>query len=593
MLPDIMSTETQQVNGLTQTVAEVIAASLKRRGIRNIFGQSLPSELILAAEKEGIRQVVYRTENAGGAMADGFARASGTIGVVAAQNGPAATLLVPPLAEAMKASIPVLALLQEVPRKSRDRNAFQEIDHVELFGACSKRVSLLDCPERIEEDLDLAIVEALSGRPGPVVVLLPRDVLSMEGASVEGGGSSAEFPLDRPRPDAASVAVAAEMLRGAARPLIIAGGGVHASGGTEALAELQEIASIPVGTTTMGKGSVDERHELSLGMITSFMGAGSLSRRMGEYVADADVIMFVGSRTNENGTDAWTLFPEDGCSYIHLDMDPVEVGRNYPSVRLVGDARAGIEALLDALKDGDLATRGERRPQLASFIVSARRRDRVSAAHLLSAPDSPIRPERVMAELDKVGDSQTIYVADASYSTIWVAAYLTARRAGQRFITPRGLAGLGWGLPLAVGVQASEPESKVVCIVGDGGFAHCWSELETIAREQLPVTIVVLNNAILGFQKHAELHKLGAHTTAVDHSRIDHCAIARACGVAAELVSDPEELEGAFVRNLNSGRPGLVEVDTDARAYPPIKAWDDSPTLWANPRSAEPNGKAA
>src|SRR5262245_31253082 len=209
------------------TVADAIARALLRRGVTHIFGQSLPSAIILAGGDIGIRQVMYRTENAGGAMADGFAKISGRIGVVAAQHGPAATLLVPPLTEAMLTSTPVLALVQDVPTPTVDRNAFQELDHTELFSVCSKWTRSVTDPPRAVEYVDRAIDIALSGRPGPVVLLVPKDVLisavseeDLEPRNAVGG----DFPLDRPRADKQRVMEAAQLIANAERPLIIAGG---------------------------------------------------------------------------------------------------------------------------------------------------------------------------------------------------------------------------------------------------------------------------------------------------------------------------------------------------------------------------------
>jgi acetolactate synthase I/II/III large subunit len=561
------------------TVAEQIAQALQRYGVAHIFGQSIPSALLLAAERLGIRQVMYRTENAGGAMADGYARTSHQVGVVAAQNGPAATLLVAPLAEAAKASIPVLALVQEVPRVNRGRNAFQELDHEALFTGVAKWIGRLDEPARIEADLTSAFRQATTGRPGPVVLLVDRDVLEAPAlAQVSRSHGLGRYPLDRPRPERAALEAAAELLTDARRPLVIAGGGVHLSDATEALAALQDLASLPVATTTMGKGAVDETHPLSVGVVGSFMGANSFTASQRSMVTDADVILLVGTRTNENGTDGWRLYPDE-ATYVHLDLAPEEVGRNYESVRLVGDARSGLEELVEALGRRDLSRRTEARGEVVAQIAQGHLHDRLEAAAVTASEQAPIRPERVMAELDHLLDPDDIVVTDASYSTIWAAAYLRSRRAGQRFITPRGLAGLGWGLPMALGAKAAEPERTVVCLVGDGAFAHTWQELETAVREALPLTIILLNNGVLGFQQHAELHTWGAHTSAVEFRDVDHVAIARACGAIGLVVDDPDDLAPVLAEALAGEVATVVEVIIDPQAHPPITAWDDSPGL--------------
>src|SRR5918997_340715 len=234
-------------------VAEVLAASLKRHGVEVLFSQSLPSAAVLAAEDAGLRQFTYRTENAGGAMADGYARISHKVGIVTAQNGPAATLLVAPLAEALKSSVPVIALVQEVERPQADPNAFQELDHIALFGGCAKWIRRVTEVSRVEDYLDMAFAAATGGRPGPAVLLLPADLLK-EPASASGGRreSLGSYPLDRLAPDPSRL-----------------------------------DAPLPVLTTVMGKGACAENHPLSLGVGGNVPGRFSPSRYMKAIIEHA------------------------------------------------------------------------------------------------------------------------------------------------------------------------------------------------------------------------------------------------------------------------------------------------------------------
>lgn len=556
-----------------EPVAVTLAASLKRHGVAAIFGQSLPSALHLAAPEFGICQVNYRTENAGGVMADGYARISNRIGVVTAQNGPAATLLVAPMAEALKASVPMLAIVQEVNRDQTDRNAFQEFDHIALFASCTKWVRRIDTASRLEDYLDMAITQATTGRPGPVALLVPADFLNeLHRIANARKANLGFFPLDRVAPDPARVEEAADLIAAAKHPVVIAGGGVHLSQATEALARLQDCAHLPVITTNMGKGAVDEDHPLSIGVMANALGTNSPRRDMLPVLTGADVVLLIGTRTNQNGTNSWKLYPE-GATFIHLDIDGLEVGRNYESRRLVGDARLGIEALTDALARRDLSLRAQARAGLEAEIA-ARKASSIEAARIVTESDAaPLRPERLMAELDRLIGADTIVCADASYSSLWVLNFLTARK-GQRFVTPRGIAGLGWGLPLALGAKVAAPDKKVVAVVGDGGFAHCWQELETARRMGLAVTVIVLNNGILGFQKHAELVKFGAHTNAVDFTEIDHAAIARAAGCDGVQVATAAAFGAAVSAALISDRTTLIDVITSADAWPPITDFD-------------------
>ena len=561
------STNTPRSN---TNVAFRLAEAFARHGVTVTFGQSLPSAFHLAAPHVGITQAAYRQENAGGAMADGYARISGKVGVVTAQNGPAATLLVAPLAEALKASIPIVALVQEVTRATTDKNAFQEMDHLNMFAPVAKWVRRIDRADRLEDYVDMAFTAAGSGRPGPAVILVPADLLIEEAPPPSPRRAQLGFyPLDRMTADPASIEAAAALLANAKHPLIVAGGGVHLSAACAELAALQDQAHLPVGTTTMGKGVVDERHPLTLGVIGYVMGRGARSFGMRPMVDRADVVLLVGNRTNQNGTDSWKLFAP-GTTFIHLDADPMEVGRNYESHRLVGDAKLTLAALHQAMLRRDLSARAAARPAVEAEIAAAVTEWRGVVANVRSRDGGPVRPERVMAELDTRLTPMDIAVADASYSSIWIVGGLESRRAGQRFLTPRGIAGLGWGLPMAIGAQYAAPQSRVVCLCGDGGFAHSWAELETLRRLQLPIIVMVLNNGILGYQKHAEDVIFGEHTSAVDFTEVDHAAIARACGVNGIRVTRGEDVGAALDAAFASGKPALLDIVTDPDAKPPI-----------------------
>jgi acetolactate synthase-1/2/3 large subunit len=558
--------------GGNATVALRLAEAFARHGVTLTFGQSLPSAFHLACPHVGIDQKVYRQENAGGAMADGYARISRKVGVVTAQNGPAATLLVAPLAEALKASVPILALVQEVTRDATDRNAFQELDHFGLFAPVAKWVKRVDRADRLEDYVDMAFTAACSGRPGPAVLLVPADLL-LDQALPTGPrvAQLGQVPLDRTLADPARIAQAAKLLAGAKRPLVIAGGGVHFSDASAELAALQQAAHLPVGTTVMGKGSVDELHPLSLGVVGYVMGPGARTEHLRDMVQQADVILLVGSRTNQNGTDSWKLYPRD-ATFIHLDADPMEIGRNYEALRLLGDAKLTLAALKDAVLVAGVEARAAARPAVEAAIARAHTDYAKTTAAITTRNSSPVRPERLMAELNKLLRPTDIVVADASYSSIWIANGLTARL-GQRFLTPRGIAGLGWGLPMAIGAQIAAPESRVWCLVGDGGFGHSWAELETLRRLNLPIVTMVLNNGILGYQKHAEEVKFGEHTKAVFFAETDHAMIARGCGVEGWSLRSGDEISGTLQKAAALGAPVLLDVLTDPAAHPPISVF--------------------
>jgi acetolactate synthase-1/2/3 large subunit len=551
-----------------RTVAQAVASALARHGVRTLFSQSLPSTVVLAADDLGLRAFSYRAENAGAAMADGYARVSGRASVVTAQNGAGATLLVPGLAEALKSSIPIVALVQDVNRRETDRNAFQELDHQALFHGCAKWIRRVTEPGRIDDYVDMAFTAATSGRPGPAVLLLPADLLLESAPAPVRRANLGAYPLDRTLPNAAVLDAAAELLVHASRPLVVAGGGVHVSGAAAELAALQNDAHLPIVTTVMGKGSVDERHALSLGVGGNLLGRLSPGHYYRPMIAAADVVLIVGSRTAQNGTDSWTAFSPD-ARFIHIDVDPSEIGRNYEALRLTGDARPTLAALRSRV-----TARRVRSEALVSAIAAARARHAEEIAPFSGSAASPIRPERLMRDLQRVLTAETIVAADASYATVWVSSYLKSLAPGMRFLMPRGLAGLGWGLPLAIGAKAARPDRPVLAVVGDGGFAHVWSEIETMVRTQTPVVLTVLNNGVLGFQKDAEDVKFGRHTKACYFSPVDHAAIARACGCQGVRIERAEDYLPALQTALASNQTSVLDVITDPAAYPPITAFD-------------------
>jgi acetolactate synthase-1/2/3 large subunit len=557
--------------------AQRFAAALRRHGVEYLFGQSNPPALTLAAHDLGITQIGYRQENAGTYMADGYARATGKVPVVTAQNGPAATLLVPGLAECLSASIPIVALVQDVGPGTRDRNAFQELDQLELFKGVSKWTRRVTIADRIEDYVDMAFIAAASGRPGPAVLLVSMELFAEKETRPASArtASLGYFPLDRTVADPALIAAAAELLVNARAPLVYAGGGVIGSGAQAELRALQDLAHLPVATSTMGKGSVDETHPLSVGVIGYFMAARGMAKFAKPLVSNADVVLLIGNRTNQNGTDSWTLLPKT-AAYIHIDIDPLEIGRNYEALRLTGDAQLTLRALIAAITAQDLSKRQSLRATLEQDIATAKGRHREEIAGVTQSDATPIRPERFMAELEEQLSNNHVVVADASFSSIWVANYLTAK-AERRFITPRGQAGLGWGFPLALGAKIGNPGKAVFCVVGDGGFGHVWAELETAHRHGIQVVVAVMNNGVLGYQRHAEDALLGRHSNVCDFTPVNHAAIAQACGLTGIRIERPQDIAPAIREAMAADTSVLLDVVTDPDAMPPVGVFSRLP----------------
>jgi acetolactate synthase-1/2/3 large subunit len=407
------------------------------------------------------------------------------------------------------------------------------------------------------------------------VLLLAPDLLHQPAVAPKATrrASLGNWPLDRVRPASHAIDEAATLIAEASRPVVLAGGGGLSPGAPAALARLQELASLPVITTNMGKGAVDEHHPLSCGVLGALTGPASLGRHTRGLLTEADLILEVGTRNNQNGTDSWRLIP-DTAKLIQIDIDPQEIGRNHEAIRLVGDAAETLGALCDALMRLDLALRRACRPKLEARIADAWAQFEAIRRPQTGRNSGAIRPERVMAELQPLLTPETIVVADASYSSMWVVGQLRGLAPGMRFLTPRGLAGLGWGLPLAIGAKIARPASPVIAVVGDGGFAHAWAELETLVRMRVPVTVIVLNNGVLAYQRDAEIVKFGGYTSACHLAPVDHAAIARACGAQSIRIDEAKDIHDALAGSLRSEKPSLIEVITDSEAHPPLSLFD-------------------
>jgi len=247
-------------------------------------------------------------------------------------------------------------------------------------------------------------------------------------------------------------------------------------------------------------------------------------------------------------------------------------------LRLLGDVRDTLEALNNRLSTMSL----DGIPHRAAHISAEFEQARASHANEFTPLETeqrnrPLRPETLMRALDRYQE-ETIWVADASYSSIWLVQFIRSRKAGTRFITPRGIAGLGWGFPMAIGAKAVRPDARVICITGDGGFAHCWAELESARRHQLPVVVVVLNNGVLGFQVNAEESRFATHTDVCHFGPIDHVGIAKACQCDGMQVADLAELDQALDAAARCETPFVIDVLVDPKAFPPLTAFESQRT---------------
>lgn len=553
-------TEPLQVTG-----ARHVAECLANAGATHLFYvDAILRRSMVDMEALGIRRVVVHSEKAAAYMADGYARVSGRVGVCAAQSVGAANLAAG-LQDAWLACTPVVALTGKKPPMFQHRNAYQEIDHWPMFQPVTKyNVDVVE-PQQLPHLMREAFRVATTGKPGPVHLdLVGREARELEVATglprpvVE--ARYHHIPPFRPGPDPSSIAEAAEAIRQAQRPILVAGGGVRISGAATALVTLAEQCGIPVATSVNGKGTIDESHALSVGVVGSYS-AWCANRA----VHEADLVIYVGSATGDQTTHNWQV-PALGTRIVQLDIDPAELGRSYPgTIGVVGDARVALEALAQALppSPGQAAWLARVRQLVADW--------RAEHEPQLTSDATPIRPERICRAISELLADDAILVSDTGYSAIWVATMVQLKSPRQTFIRAAG--SLGWGFPAALGAKCAAPDRPVICFTGDGGFWYHFAELETARRHGIHTVTVVNNNN--GFSQGIPdvLRQYGDRPGRPEElwrfEDVSFAQLARDMGCWGERVESPSRIVPAIAEALACGKPAVVEVMTHVSARAP------------------------
>jgi len=555
----------------TLTGAEAVVEMLKAHGVEVIFGlcgdTSLPFYDALARLPHGMTHVLTRDERHAAYMADGYARVTGKVGVCEGPSGGGATYLLPGLVEANESSIPVLAINTDVSVSSRGRYTLTELDQKSLMRPLTKWNAVLDRAADIPRTFRAAFDAMTSGRPGAAHIALPFDVQNgpVERSDVWGDPSLGAYPSRRIGPDPFHVELAAKLLRGAKRPVFICGGGPVIAGAEDELRELAERLSAPVATTISGQGAISEAHPLAVGVVGS--NGGTPETRA--IVDEADLVVFVGCRAGSVTTERWRHPVPGKVKVIHIDVDAQVIGANYRvDVPLVSDARLALAALNEALSE-------MKRPLEASAVAKAKAAKFAKFDALAASNDRPIKPERVVKALSTVLDADAIVVADPGTPCPYLSAYYPVRRTGRTLFSNRAHGALGYSMAAAVGAHFGRPSVKTVAVMGDGSFGMCAGELETLVRHQLPITLVVIRNAVYGWIKAGQKTGYGQRYFSVDFGATDHAKVAEAYGVKSWTVEDPAKLEAALKAAIAADGPTLVDVVCQPlhEAKAPVSEW--------------------
>ena len=513
------------------------------------------------ARGTSVRHILARHEQGAGHMAEGYARASGRPGVVIATSGPGATNLVTPIADARMDSTPLVCITGQVRSNLIGTDAFQECDIVSVTAPLVKSGWQVRDPDHVFGNVVDAVWQATTGRFGPVIVDIPRDVQELPAA---GGSSTERAEPALPSPNVDSVWEAAQEIARASAPVLYIGGGVIRSGAAAAVRELAETAGIPVVTTLMAKGAFPDSHQLCMGapgMHGSKYANWALNR--------ADLVIALGARFDDRVTGRPADFARD-ARVIHFDVDPREIGKiRKADVGVAGDLRANIEHLVLELTQVEVDP--DRYTQWRQQVFEWRTEFPYSYARSSSA----IKPQSVVESLrdHTRGRDDVIFTTGVGKHQMWAMQYLVCD--GERqFITSGGLATMGFGLPAAIGAKAARPDCTVICIDGDGSVQMTIQEIATSLAEDLPVVVVVLNDGALGMVRQWQTMFFDGRLSQVglDRRAPDFAALARAHGALGITVTNPADLDSALGVALASEITTIVDVhvDPDEPCYPMI-----------------------
>lgn len=540
---------------------EAAVEMLKAFGVDMMFGLPGDQTHIYDAiyRNSGIRHVLVRHEQAAAHMADAYARATGRVGVCDATVGPGATNLITGISEAFLSGIPVVAIVSDIRSDWRGRDSFQEIDQLGVFRPITKQVFSVDRIERIPELMCRAFQIASSGRPGPVLLSFPLNVLKSQhefaGSDFAVDDRYGRFPPHRAVPPEKDIAAAVETLLAAKHPIILAGGGAIASGTMGEVRKLAELLNIPVATTYMGKGALPENHPLCLGPY------GLLGRPVtNDYVLDADVVLALGTRFTNVDTAAWRI-PRKSAHIIQIDIEPTQIGRTYPVKQaLPGDARDVLRSMLEQLSRVVIPARAEAREEIAVLAARWRKDSGIESDTACGGNSSPVHPLQAIRAIREAMEPGDILVCDSGFNQIWGGQYFELREAGRLYMGPRGFAAMGFSVPAAIANALARPDRRTVALCGDGGFAMMVHELETALRTDAPVTICILNNSNLQYIKENQRVLHQGRYISTDFTELDYAAIARAFGCTGVRVDISSDLDAALSAAMNSDLPAVVDI---------------------------------
>lgn len=557
--------------------ADVLVEAFVRCGLGTVFG--FPGDTgvalydALARRRDAIRYLLAHDERHTGYMADAYARTRRRLAVCEASSGAGAVYLASGLGESFAASIPVLAITTDNPRGSRGTAAISEVDQEKLFAAVTKWRHYAEHAAELPGLVATAAMAAVTGRPGPAVLIIPEDVLAQEVAAPDltpCEPTVAAVPGQRVAASPAAVADAAARLAASEWPVLVAGGGVHLSGAWQQLRQLAEHAALPVATTIHGKGAIHEAHPLALGVI----GANGVRDYANKWIADSDLVLFAGTRANATDTMGFTIPARGRQPVIHIEIDDERAGRNYPgSLPLAGD----VATVLDQLRSQLPAASGSRRTRQTARLSAASRAWERQQGPDPVMPTGVLHPRSIVRTLHARFGARTWVVADAGTPTPYLSCYWQSPGDAWRVVIPRGHGAMGYAIPASIGIAAANPGDRVLCLTTENSLAMALGEWETVRRLSLPVTYLVLDNRSLAWIKMIQHLYVGRRYFGVDPGPIDPVQLAQGMGVPGARAHDLDELDVLAKEAIDRGGASVIHVAVPEHmdTPPPVPPWLD------------------
>jgi acetolactate synthase I/II/III large subunit len=560
----------------SMTGAQALVRMLLEYKVEVIFG--VPGDTSLALYEalydagDRIRHVLARDERSATFMADAYARLSHRPGFCECPSGAGALYSVPGVAEANASSMPVVLFTSGISLAGEGKGTITEMPHHTLFEPITKHSSVINSAAKVPESLRKALRIATTGRPGAVHLVLPTETMAdrvaFGAASLHAEAECRTYPAYRTRSSAAIMVELAVHLAGAQRPVIVAGGGVNHSQANAELLALAERLGAPVVTTISGQGTMPDEHVLALGVV----GDNGFHPHAHRAVEEADVLLYVGCKMGSVSTIKWTLpSPRAGRKILQIDLDPTLLANNFENtLSVAGDARLVLEDLLRLVPQAD------REPSAwVEDLNRARAQFWQESEAQLKSESAPLKPQRVIHELNRRLPSPSIVVSDAGTPTPYVTRFLRLAGDGSRVLIPRSFGGLGYAIPAVVGAWFARPDARPVGLFGDGSLGMSAGELETLARLNVPAVLIHFNNGCFGWIKTLQSLHSKSKFMSVDFTPGDMSKVAAAYGLAAWRVETPEQLERALDEAFAHDGPCFLDVVTEplVNDVPPVYSW--------------------